>query len=469
MSAAQLASTSVEEVGSGGIYTTAVTIEAPAPGFLCVKVVTDKFLREQKGMKVKFYPGDAYGNVKGNQIGADVTTDDLGVAGLDQRQPPGYFACLVDGITTKVRPIDVQTFAEAKEKPCLVGLPRGYLRARLLFRGIPLEGFKVRFFKAKSDGTKDGSPLGEKGTEFPSKADGVAAIEEEEFRLGNYLCEVEGEAIAAVSTVETASRPYVLSLPIVRALLEHEHPGSVVDGEAVEERGDSGGYLSVKVMFRGAPLRGATVLFYQMDEKGEAAVNQPKGKAVTDIYGVATMSSKARLGNYFCNVEGTDGYSSVSTVDDPGEPYVVAFPFVRPSLLHVAPGDVRATTVEEAPASPSGFLAVRVLFRGAPFSGRKVAFYPATPEGVPATGEQSGEEFTDREGVASLDATAQLGNYFVKIQGQSDYFSIGTVEDRGLPYVVRIPQGRPFVEHLSPGALPELSNVQEHDAPSPDG
>ncbi|MDG7021903.1 MAG: hypothetical protein JRN07_00720 [Nitrososphaerota archaeon] len=465
MSLAQVATTSVEEIGSGGIYTTAVTIEAPAPGFLCVRVVTDRLLREQKGLTIKFYPGDAYGNVKGAQIGADATTDDHGVAGLDQRQPQGYFAAVVDGMTVKVRPIDVQTYAEALARPYLLGLPRGFLGVRLVFRDLGLEGFKVRFFKAARDGTKDGPALGEKVTEFSTKGDGVASVEGEEFRLGNYLCEVGGQTVATVSTVEDLERPYVLPLPTVRSLLEHEEPGRL-EGEAeVGERGESGGYLSARVMFRGAPMRGVDVAFYQADATGLPATKEPRGLAATDSEGVATLSSRARLGNYFCQVEGIEGFFSLSTVEDPGRPYVVSFPFVRPSLLHVSPGEVSAVAVEERPEPSSGFLAVRVLFRGSPLAGRRVAFCAAGPDGLPATEDREGDAFTDSEGVAVLDSRVRLGNYFCQVEGQQGLSSVSTVEERSRPYVLALPAGRPLLTVREAGRIEDQeSRVEERQA-----
>ena len=470
MSLAQVATTSVEEIGSGGIYTTAVTIEAPAPGFLCVRVVTDRLLREQKGLTIKFYPGDAYGNVKGAQIGADATTDDHGVAGLDQRQPQGYFAAVVDGMTVKVRPIDVQTYAEALARPYLLGLPRGFLGVRLVFRDLGLEGFKVRFFKAARDGTKDGPALGEKVTEFSTKGDGVASVEGEEFRLGNYLCEVGGQTVATVSTVEDLERPYVLPLPTVRSLLEHEEPGRLEGEAGVGERGESGGYLSAKVMFRGAPMRGVDVAFYQADATGLAATKEPRGLAATDSEGVATLSSRARLGNYFCHVEGQQGLSSVSTVEERSRPYVLALPAGRPLLTVREAGRIedQESRVEERQATAGAYLSVMVLFRGSPAKGLKVQFFAASPAGVPDLDQPRGEATTDRTGVAALDAAAKPGAYFCQVEAQSDYFSIGTVEDRDLPYVVKLPQGRPLLVHLAPGAVPELPAVQERDPPPPD-
>ena len=230
MSAPQ-SSTSVEELGSGGIFTTAVTIEAPAPGFLCVKIVTDQSKFPMKDLIVKFYPSDTSGTIKGDQIGADATTDENGVAGVDRRLSPGYFACVVDGITTKVRPIDVDTYAKASLKPYVLGLPRGFLAVRLLFRDLPLQGFKVKFFAAGTDGAKTGDALGALLT--PDKSlttgeDGIASLGRNEFKLANYVCEVAGKYMAAVSTVEDTSRPYVLALPLVRPLLAHQAPGRVL-------------------------------------------------------------------------------------------------------------------------------------------------------------------------------------------------------------------------------------------------
>lgn len=57
-----------------------------------------------------------------------------------------------------------------------------------------------------------------------------------------------------------------------------------------------------------------------------------------------------------------------------------------------------------------------------------------------------------------------MGNYFCQVEGQTGYASISTVQDRDLPYVVNIPQGRPFVAFLEPGAVLDLPNVEERSA-----
>jgi hypothetical protein len=471
MSATQLATTTVEQLGSGGIYTTAVTIEAPAPGFLCVRVMTDKLLREQKGLTVKFYPSDTSGVIKGNQIGADATTDDKGVAGVDQRLAPGYFACVVDGMTVRVRPIDVDTFAEASANPYPLGLPRGFLAARLIFRNLPLKDFKVSFFEVGDDGAKKGSALGtapdaDKG--IPTDKAGTVALAGDEFKLGNYLCEVEGKWVAAVSTVEDIARPYVLSLPLVRPLIAYQQPGRVEGEVEVPEQPEaSAGYLSVKVLLRDLPVAGRNVTFYSSDADGRAAADQPRGEAMTDSEGVATLSDKAVLGNYFCLVEGQSAYASVSTVEDKKQPYVVLLPVGRPLLTVRQPGRIEhaVSDVAERPASTGSSLSVMVLFRNAPVVGRRVQFFASTNEGTADLAQPKGEALSDRLGIATLDATASLGTYFCQVEGQAGYFSIGTVEDKDLPYVVNLPQGRPFMAFVKPGEVSGLKDAEERDPP----
>jgi hypothetical protein len=472
MSAAQqLATTSVEQIGSGGIYTTAVTIEAPAPGFLCVKVLTDKLLKEQKGLTVKFYPSDTSGAIKGDQIGADATTDEKGVAGVDKRMPSGYFACVVDGITARVRPIDVDTYEEASAKPYPLGLPRGFLAVRLLFRNLPLKDFKVRFFEAGADGAKKGSALGtapEADKGLPTDANGMVALVGDEFKLGNFLCEVDGKWLAAVSTVEEVKRPYVLSLPLVRPLVPYQATGRVEAGADVLERPEAtSGYLSVKVLFRDLPVAGRNVTFYPSGADGRAAADQPKGEALTDNEGVATLSDKALLGNYFCQVEGQDGFASLGTVEDPKRPYVVSLPLVRPFMAYRVPGEVKAVAdVAERPDAPTGHLSVKVLFRGVPVTGSRVTFYASGPDGKPVTGEgAAGDALTDDEGVATLDSKAALGNYFCLVEGQSAYASISTVEDKKQPYVVLLPPGRPLLTVREAGRIePPVGEVAERPA-----
>jgi hypothetical protein len=460
-------STSVEEVGSGGIFTTAVTIEAPAPGFLCVRVVTDQSKFPVKDLTIKFYPSDTSGAIKGDQIGADATTDNDGVAGVDRRLPPGYFACVVDGITTKVRPIDVDTYAKASLKPYVIGLPRGFIAVKLLFRDLPLQGFKVKFFAAGADGAKTGAALGAQLTPDKSVttgADGVASLGRNEFKLANYVCEVEGKYTAAVSTIEDARRPYVLALPLVRPLLEHKAPGRVLEASDVPERPDpSSGFLSVKVMFRGVPLIAVKVTFFASDATGKASTDEPKGEALTDDLGIATLDSKAKLGNYFCQVEGQNGYASISTVDDARHPYVISLPFVRPLLAHRALGSVRDAEVVERPDQISGYLSVKVLFRGAPINGIKVNFFATDANGKAATDQPKGDAITDSDGIATLLSKASLGNYFCQIEGQAGFSSISTVQDKNRPYIVMLPAGRPFIPLNSPGQIAPQAPVEERE------
>jgi hypothetical protein len=472
VSATQLATTSVEQLGSGGIYTTAVTIEAPAPGFLCVKVMTDKLLKEQKGLTVKFYPSDTSGAIKGDQIGPDATTDDKGVAGVDRRLAPGYFACVVDGMTVRVRPIDVDTFAEASANPYPLGLPRGFLAAKLLFRNLPLKDFKVRFFEVGDDGSKKGPALGtapgaDKG--LPADKAGTVALVGDEFKLGNYLCEVEGKWVAAVSTVEDIARPYVLSLPLARPLMAYQEPGRVEGGADVPEQPESSaGYLAVKVLFRGLPLMGANVTFYQSGPDGKPLTGEGSaGGALTDNEGVATLEQRAALGNYFCLVEGQSAYASVSTVEDRKQPYVILLPVGRPMLTVRQPGRLEpvVSEVAERPASAGSYLSVMVLFRNLPVVGRKVQFFASTQSGTADLTQPKGEAITDNLGIATMDATASLGAYFCQVEGQTGYFSIGTVEDKDLPYVVNLPQGRPFLALVKPGAISGLKDAEERDPP----
>lgn len=462
---AQVATTSVEQIGSGGIYTTAVTIEAPAPGFLCVKVVTDRLLLVQKGLKVKFYPSDSSGNIKGDQIGEDATTDDNGVAGVDKRMAPGYFACVVDGITARVRPIDVQTYAEALDKPYLLGLPRGFLSVRLMFRDLRLKDFKVKFFEAGTDGAKKGSALGkpEDAGGVLTRPNGVAALVGSEFKLGNYLCEVDGKWVASVSTVEDAARPYVVALPLVRPFLALQEPGRLEEPVVVQERDASSGYLAVRVLFRDVPFRGASVVFYPSGDGGKAAVDEPKGVAITDSEGVAVLGPRAKLGNYFCQVDGQPGVASISTVEDPSRPYVVSLPVVRPLIAHRAPGDFQVSATAEQPEPSSAYLAVEVLFRGAPIVGTKVTFFACGLGGKPSP-EEKGDAITDMDGIATLPAKAKLGNYFCLVAGQPGYASVSTVEDPKQPYVLLLPVGRPLLTVAEQGRIEDPVPVAERPA-----
>ena len=423
-------------------------------------MVTDKLLKAQKDLKVKFYPSDSSGKIKGDQIGEDVTTDEKGVAGMDQRMAPGYFACVVDGITSRVRPVDVQTYAGALEDPYVLGLPRGFLSVRLVFRNLPLKDFKVKFFEVQ-DGAKKGDPLGTaEGAEegLPSDAEGVVVLTGDEFKLGNYLCEVGDEGSAfAVSTIEDIKRPYVVSLPVVRPLIVHRSAGAVDDAVEVAEKPEiPSGYLSVRVLFRGLPVTGTVATFYPAGDGGTAATKEPKGTAMTDSEGIATLPAKANLGSYFCQVEGQTGFASISTVEDPKRPYVVALPFVRAFALHQAASEVKAAEVVEKPDIPSGFLSVRVLFRGLPVNGAKVTFYESGKDGKPAT-DQKGEAITDSEGVAALFSKAVLGNYFALVEGQTAYASISTVEDSKVPYVIALPAGRPMLTVSEPGRVEQTS------------
>jgi len=465
--------TSVRQLGSGGIYTTAVTIEAPAPGFLVVRLVTDHMQVPLKDLVVKFYPSDSSGAIKGAQLGADATTDRNGVAGLDQHLDPGYFALLVEGMTIKARPIDTDTYFKASLKPTRIGLPRGFLAVRLLFRNLPLKGFKVKFFEIGKDGAKTGSALGTQEAADKSATtgeDGVASLGTDEFRVGNYVCEVAGKELAVVSTVEDAKRPYTLALPIVRPLLMLQEPGRVLDVPEVPEQPDpSSGYLSVRVIFRGLPAPGLRVTFFAASPDGRAAVDQPRGESLTDENGVAILLSRAKLGNYFCQVEGQSGFASLSTVEDPAAPYTLILPIGRPLVDVTVPGRIESKAeVEERPPATTAYLSVMVLFRDNPAVGLRVAFFASTPGGTADTAQPKGEAITDGLGIASLEAKAKLGNYFCRVEGQDGFNSVGTVTDRDLPYVVNLPAGRPYLEKIKPGDIPDFVAVEEKEPPPKD-
>ena len=142
-------------------------------------------------------------------------------------------------------------------------------------------------------------------------------------------------------------------------------------------------------------------------------------------------------------------------------------PAGRPFLPISSPGQVAPqVAVEERQAGATAYLSVMVYHRDVPVIGVRVQFFPSNPNGMPDAGQPKGEAVTDQLGIAALDAKAKVGNYFCQVEGMPGYASISTVEDKDLPYLVKLPPGRPYLVHMNPAGVPETTTVEEEESPS---
>jgi len=146
--------------------------------------------------------------------------------------PPPKISPFPDGLVARVPSSD-------KKKISAVLVPRamGHLCVQLTFHKEPVKGLEVKFSKAGPDG-KPGAKLGDPVT---STEQGIARID----RLvpaGRYVCEIEHQDPALVSTVMDVNKPFVVPLPVGRPYVDageaHEFDdfeGEIVDAEDSSE------------------------------------------------------------------------------------------------------------------------------------------------------------------------------------------------------------------------------------------
>jgi hypothetical protein len=102
----------------------------------------------------------------------------------------------------------------------LVPRPMGYLVVRIYFHRVPVEGLAVKFFES-SEGEK-GAQIGQ---ELITAEDGIARLDMLVPAV-EYVCEIENQPPAVVTTVHSPGDSFPLVLPIGRPFVdvdeEHE-------------------------------------------------------------------------------------------------------------------------------------------------------------------------------------------------------------------------------------------------------
>lgn len=96
----------------------------------------------------------------------------------------------------------------------LVPRPMGYLAVRIYFHRVPVQGLAVKFFES-SGGTK-GAQVGE---ELRTDAAGLARVDMLVPAL-EYVCEIENQPPATVTTVHAPGDSFPLVLPIGRPFVD---------------------------------------------------------------------------------------------------------------------------------------------------------------------------------------------------------------------------------------------------------
>ena len=123
----------------------------------------------------------------------------------------------------------------------LVARPMACLVVRVTFHKDPCVGLKVKFSKATDEG-KPGDAVGEEVTTDKRGLAGVPFM----VPAGLYVCEIENQRPAIVSTVNDPQRPFPVITPIDRPYFDvdeaHEWHDEDVDGEMqVDEDEDADG------------------------------------------------------------------------------------------------------------------------------------------------------------------------------------------------------------------------------------
>lgn len=96
----------------------------------------------------------------------------------------------------------------------LVARPMGYLIVRIYFHRVPVEGLEVRFYSS-NDGEK-GDEIGEA---VRTTQTGIARVEMLVPAV-EYVCEIENQPLARVTTVADLRDSYPLVLPIGRPYVD---------------------------------------------------------------------------------------------------------------------------------------------------------------------------------------------------------------------------------------------------------
>lgn len=103
---------------------------------------------------------------------------------------------------------------EDKKSAVLVPRPMGYLAVLVCFHRLPVNGVEVKFFRS-SDGEK-GDAVGDAIT---TGKDGIARVDML-VPAEEYVCEIQDQPLAVVTTVSTFEDAFPLVLPIGRPYVD---------------------------------------------------------------------------------------------------------------------------------------------------------------------------------------------------------------------------------------------------------
>ena len=282
-------------------------------GYLSVRVVRRN--EAVTGLPVRFYSLGPDGDPKGEPL--ETSTDSDGIAAVPGMFAVGNYLVEIEGATVIVStvervdapyplqlPLGRATIAEEPESPAPPPSPiqdaaraaGGYLCVLVMFRGKPNPGIPVSFYSAGRDG-KRGALISQPETD----ENGVAAVGGM-FVVGNYICEIEGDEVS-LTTVESPSNPYIVSLPVGKATISEPEPApdQALPPPIPDQPHAEPEYLAVRVVSDGKPVAGAKVKFYanlKGDKKGGAV-----GEAVSDSDGKASLGETFEYGRFWCSVD----------------------------------------------------------------------------------------------------------------------------------------------------------------------
>jgi len=99
------------------------------------------------------------------------------------------------------------------------------------------------------------------------------------------------------------------------------------DTNVLQPQGDLG-YLSIQVFFHEEPVEHLKIEFKKFDHSALAVPSVPH--VFTDKDGKASIDTLVATGNYAVIIDDPQHWKSISTVEDPNKPYIIALPVGRP-------------------------------------------------------------------------------------------------------------------------------------------
>ena len=90
--------------------------------------------------------------------------------------------------------------------------PTGFLAVRVAFMGQPISKLAIAFYKCQPDG-KRGDQVSKDGLE--TNEHGIASVEDPQI-VGNYICAIEHQPDALITTVDEIKHPLIVPLPVGR-------------------------------------------------------------------------------------------------------------------------------------------------------------------------------------------------------------------------------------------------------------